>query len=83
MALHLVDTSRLIRRDTWQVIVYRLTSDEEEAAGAIWTSQYFTSVRAASQHAARLRRLFRDLHLWELFRAQYGMSVVPNQQNRV
>ena len=33
MALHLVvDTTRLIRRDTWQVIVYRLTSDEEESS---------------------------------------------------
>jgi len=83
MALHLVDTSMLICRDTWQVIVYRLAYDEEDAVGAIWTSQYFTSVRAARQHAARLRRLFRDLHLWELFRGHYGMSVVPNQQNHV
>ena len=75
MALHLVDRRR---RDTWQVIIVPVRPNEEGNLAAIWTSEYFTSQRVAKQREARLRRLFKEMHFWEFFRA-HEMFVEPNQ----
>ena len=79
MALHLVDRLRPTVRGTWQVIISPARPDEEGTVAAIWTSEYFTSRRVAKQHEARLRRLFKEMHLWEFFQAHYDMMVQPNQ----
>ena len=79
MALFLVDRFHPVRRDTWQVVIFPRVLPDGEESDAVWTSQYFTSRRVAVQHMARLRRLFKELHMWEFFRAHYEMSVEPNQ----
>ena len=78
MALQLVNATHPVRRDTFQVVIF----PKEEDKDAVWTSQYFTSRRAAKQHLARLRLLFKEMHLWQFFGAHYDMSVEANQGTR-
>lgn len=66
---------------TFQVVIFRKFSDPdvEESAGAIWTSDIFTSRRAAGKQLHSVRSHLKSLDLWQMFQTNFEMSVEPNQ----
>ena len=67
-------------RDTFQVVIF--IKEGENDKRLVWTSQLFTSRRAARRELVRLRRLLKAMHLWQFFQSHYIMSIEEVQQSR-